>query len=158
MPLLCASRVWHHGRYRKFADAGGRALDCHSHGSKRQGDLGEPRPWSRGLRRSRLGSRAAARSCSEWLVAEEFWLLAAFRLQDAAESFSSTATDWLGCPRKAAKVSTLEPREPSRMPGESAVRQKLRVLVTLESSGLSRKAEKLASLESNRTPRSPQNP
>ena len=93
MPFLRASRVWHHGRCHKFADAGGQVLDCHSHGSKQQGDLGEPKTWSRRLRRSRLRSRAAARSCSERQVAEEFWLLAAFRLQDSAENFSSTATD-----------------------------------------------------------------
>ena len=76
-----------------LADAGGQVLECHSHGRKQQRDLGQPKTWSRGLRRSRFRSRAAARSCSERQVAEEFWRLAAFRLQDAAESFSSTAND-----------------------------------------------------------------
>ena len=34
VPLLRADRVWRHGRCHKFADAGGRVLDGHSHGSK----------------------------------------------------------------------------------------------------------------------------
>ena len=62
--------------------------------------------WTEGgAKLAGCGCRARnCEACSERQVAQEFWFLAAFRLQDATEECCSSAVaDWLGCPGRQRK-------------------------------------------------------